>query len=224
MDLLSRVRGGAKAPPAGHCERICCCFALSRAVRLLDIARGGTCTCSRSFGLPRAANYWREISSFGFAHVVLRCLGCSAAKRPSFEASGRRVGQAGLELSLVGRISLLRPFLASRCRRSTRAWSLEAVLRTASQVDTGTLRPYAPPGAWWRAVRRRAVFEVTAKNEDNRNAAQLRTRSWSHRSPVVSILPQPLRIEPTSMIDTPHSDSLVPTGTHDLLPIGRERR
>ena len=57
LDLLSRVRGGAKAPPAGHCERICCCFALSRTVRLLTIARGGAGTCSRSFGLPRAANY-----------------------------------------------------------------------------------------------------------------------------------------------------------------------
>ena len=54
--------------------------------------------------------------------------GCSPLSGPSFEASGRRVGQGGLELSLVGRTSLPRPFLASRCRRSTRTWSLEAVL------------------------------------------------------------------------------------------------
>ena len=37
-------------------------------------------------------------------------------------------------------------------------------------------------------------------------------------------MPQPLRSELTSTIDTPHSDSLVPTGAHDIFPIGRERR
>jgi hypothetical protein len=185
----SRPRGHIEqCETAGHCERTCCSFALSRAIRLLIIARGGAGTCSMSFGSSRAA-FWvsrsRHLGSlsrvpsgakshppgtvsgsvavlrcpapsgcspllvavqvravealvclarpttardlvFGFAHAVLRCVGCSAAKRPSFEASGRRVGQGGLELSLVGRTSLLRPFLASRCRRSTRTWSLEA--------------------------------------------------------------------------------------------------
>ena len=122
----SRPRGHIEQfETAGHCERICCSFALSRAIRLLSIACGGGGTCSRSFGLSRAANYGAR-SRLWLRSRGLRCVGCSAAKRHSFEASGRRVGQGGLELSLVGRTSLLRPFLASRCRRSTRTWSLEA--------------------------------------------------------------------------------------------------
>ena len=54
----SRPRGHIEQfETGGHCERTCCSFALSRAIRLLSIACGGAGTCSRSFGLPRAANY-----------------------------------------------------------------------------------------------------------------------------------------------------------------------
>ena len=54
----SRPRGHIEQfETAGHCERICCSFALSRAIRLLTVARGGAGTCSRSFDLSRAANY-----------------------------------------------------------------------------------------------------------------------------------------------------------------------
>ena len=63
---LTWVPSGAKSPSAGHCMLTCCCFALTLAIRLLTNARGGAGTCSRSFGLSRAANYdasYRHLAS-----------------------------------------------------------------------------------------------------------------------------------------------------------------
>jgi hypothetical protein len=59
----------------------------------------------------------REIASFGFAHALHHGLGRGAVKWPSFEANCRCVSRGGLKLSLVGRASILRPFLASPPRR-----------------------------------------------------------------------------------------------------------
>ena len=70
----------------------------------------------------------REIASFGFAHALHHGLGHSAVKWPSFEANSRCVSRGGLKLSLVGRARALRPFLACRCRGSTRTWPLEVAL------------------------------------------------------------------------------------------------
>ena len=42
---------------AGHCELTCCCFSLSRTIRLLTVAHGAADTCSGSFGSSRAA-FW----------------------------------------------------------------------------------------------------------------------------------------------------------------------
>jgi hypothetical protein len=66
LGSLTRVPSGARSPPTSHCERFCCCFALTLAIRLLTDAHGGTCTCGRSFGLSRATNYdaiYRHLAS-----------------------------------------------------------------------------------------------------------------------------------------------------------------
>ena len=44
LGSLMRVPSGAKSPPAGHCELICCCLSLSHTARLLTIDRGAVDT------------------------------------------------------------------------------------------------------------------------------------------------------------------------------------